>query len=288
MTLILDGKIARDLYANRLKEKISHSGKLLSLAIVQIGSRPESNSYIEAKIKFGQQMGVAVEHIKFHEDVKEVDVISKIEELNEDDHTDGIILQLPVPEHLSKQTIIDAISPKKDVDGLTSVNAKKRIRGEPAIMPATARGVIELLDFYKIEIEGKKAAVLGRSQLAGGPIADALKRRGAKVTICHSGTYNEEEITKKSDIVIVAIGKPKFVDANFFLEGKNQTVVDVGINRRDGKFLEEIGKKLIGDVDFKAVEPLVGAISPVPGGVGQMTVLGLFENLVDCACELSA
>ncbi|MBI2474573.1 MAG: bifunctional 5,10-methylenetetrahydrofolate dehydrogenase/5,10-methenyltetrahydrofolate cyclohydrolase, partial [Candidatus Taylorbacteria bacterium] len=207
---------------------------------------------------------------------------------NEGIEVDGIILQLPISDHLSKHKLLDTIALSKDVDGLNSASAAIRRSGSGfAVVPATARGVMELLKYYKIDPKGKKVAVLGRSELAGGPIAEAMKKAGAKVTICHSHTYNEEDITRKSDIVAVAIGKPKFVNENFFVVGKGQVVVDVGINtvaeKNKTKLLEEVsGQKFVGDVDFDKVAPLVAAISPVPGGVGQMTVLGLFENLVDC------
>ena len=289
MTQILYGKPARDYFGQVLKERVKKLRQLPSLAIIQIGRKPESNSYIQSKIKFGREIGVFVDHITLDQSVTESEVVEKIKELNEDDKVDGIIVQLPIPANLSKQKIIDTITVEKDVDGLTFANVARRSKSlKEAITPATARGVMELLKFYKIEVKGKKAAVLGRSELAGHPIAEALSSSGAKVTICHSHTYNEEEITKKSDIVVVAIGKPKFVTDKFFTAGKNQTVIDVGINvtsTPDGspKLLEEVsGKKFVGDVDFEKVSPIVGAVSPVPGGVGQMTVLGLFENLIDC------
>ncbi len=288
MAEILYGKPARNHYAARLKERIAELGKIPALAILQVGSKAESNSYINSKIKFGMALGVKVDHVTFPSSVKEDEVIDKILELNEDEDVDGIILQLPISEHLAKQKIIDTIKVEKDVDGLTTASAKLRAKGGGfAVVPATARGVMELLEYYKIDPRGKKVAVLGRSELAGGPIAEAMKKAGAKVTICHSHTYNEEDITRKSDIVAVAIGKPKFVNENFFVVGKGQVVVDVGINtvaeKNKTKLLEEVsGQKFVGDVDFDKVAPLVAAISPVPGGVGQMTVLGLFENLVDC------
>ena len=290
MTLILDGKAARAFYAERLKDEIGKLPQKPVLAIIQVGEREESSAYIKSKIAFSQEVGAEVEHIKFPEFVTEGEIIKKIEYLNSDKNITGIIVQLPIPENLPKQKIIDAILPNKDVDGLTSKMAGARSNGDKkAIMPATARGVVELLKFYKIPIKGNKVAVLGRSILAGKPIAEAISFEGGIVKICHSQTPRTEEvkITKESDMIIVAIGKPKFLTSEFFTDGANQTIVDVGINKvSDGevlKFKEEVTKvKFVGDVDFDNVSPMVYAISPVPGGVGAMTVLALFENLFDC------
>lgn len=292
MAIILDGRKVREEYAARLKNRLS--GRALCLAIIQIGDKAESSAYIQQKIKFGREIGALVEHIKMAGSVSEAEVIDRLSELNADENVTGIIIQLPISEHLARQKIIDAISPEKDMDGLTSVNAKKRKNGEKTFLPATARGVMELMDFYNIGVARKKVAVLGRSIIAGGPIAEALRMAGAEVTVCHSQTSRAEEIktTRQSDIVVVAIGKPKFLTEEFFTPGANQTVIDVGINALTAvdsvanltvtKLMEEAPKKkLVGDVDFEKVAPIVGAISPVPGGVGQMTVLALFENLVD-------
>lgn len=291
MPIILDGKKARAFYTAELKKRVSGLKRFPALAIIQVGNRSESNAYIQSKIKFGQEIGVHVSHIRLEEEVNEEEVIDRVLELNRDDGIDGIVVQLPISEHLSSSKIIDAIAPNKDVDGLTTWQRTRLVKGEKGgVTPGTARGVIELLKFYGIEMKDKKVAVLGRSQLAGAPIAVALAREGSKVTICHSKTKNEEKITNDSDIVVVAIGKPNFLNENFFTAGKEQVVVDVGINSVEntvgdgGKLMEEVsGKKFVGDVDFEKVFPLVGAISPVPGGVGAMTVLGLFENLVDLA-----
>src|SRR3989344_2127579 len=290
MTLILDGKAARAFYADRLKNDIAKLSQKPRLAIIQVGEREESAAYIKSKIKFGEEIGAKVEHIKFPESVNESEIIEKINYLNEERNTNGIIVQLPIPESLSKQKIIDAILPSKDVDGLTVANTKVRVNGyKSAIFPATARGVVELLNFYKITIKGKKVAVLVMSALAGSPITLIIQREGGFTFHCNSKIPRDEEIklTRGSDIIIVAIGKPKFLTSEFFTEGANQTVVDVGINKiSEGEVLklkEEVPKaKFVGDVDFDNVEPIVGAITPVPGGVGQMTVLALFENLFDC------
>jgi 5,10-methylene-tetrahydrofolate dehydrogenase/methenyl tetrahydrofolate cyclohydrolase len=301
MALILDGKKARAAFAARLKEKIAKLPVKLRLAIIQVGEREESSMYIKQKIKFGQEIGAEVEHIKFPESASEREIINRIKSLNKDKNINGIIAQLPLPERLHpfRESILNSIAVEKDADGLSMGSKKSREEGK-GILPATARGVMELLEFYKIPINGKKAAVLGRSILAGAPIAEAMRAAGAQVVVCHSKTPREEEIktTKESGLVVAAIGKPKFLTVEFFAAGAGQVVVDVGINKIEGgrgltsgsgrgqtstKFQEEIPtSKFVGDVDFENVEPLVAAISPVPGGVGQMTVLALFENLYDC------
>jgi len=264
MTL-LDGKKSRDFYREKMAAKIRYSGFFPRLAIIQVGDNPSSVTYIEQKKKFSDFVGVKIEHIKFPENVSFEELKNKIFSLNTDKNIHGIIVQLPLPAHLDKMSIINLIAPKKDVDGLTP---------QSPFVPATARGVKSLLDFYKIPIKDKKVAMLGRSMLVGMPTAKLFQKSGAIVTICHSQTANTREVTCASDIIIVAIGKPKFLDETYI--GKNSpVVVDVGISLIDGK--------LVGDVDFEKVAPLTSAITPVPGGVGPMTVLSLFENLVEAA-----
>jgi methylenetetrahydrofolate dehydrogenase (NADP+)/methenyltetrahydrofolate cyclohydrolase len=284
--LILDGKKAKGVLTEKLKEKILSSNLDLKLKIFQVGDRPESNAYINSKIKFGESVGIKVDHIKLKEQCSFEDLKSEVEKANLDKKINGIIIQLPVPESFDKQVLLDLVSPEKDVDGLTSMSKDKRSKGFYAPIPATARGVFELLQFYQIDVRKMKVAVLGRSILAGGPIAEVISSNGGLVTVCHSKTQNEEKITRESDLVVVAIGKPKFIDEKFFVPNKSQIVVDVGINKviKDSisKMQEEIpASSFVGDVDFEGVKDLVRAISPVPGGVGQMTVLALFENLFD-------
>jgi 5,10-methylene-tetrahydrofolate dehydrogenase/methenyl tetrahydrofolate cyclohydrolase len=277
MVLILDGKKACQQIAANLKERVAGLLVRPRMAIIQIGERQESTVYIRQKKNFGQSIGAEVWHIKLPEAVSESEILARINELNTDKTIDGVLVQLPIPAGLDRRKIIDAVAVSKDIDGLVS--------GSPMI-PATAEGVIMLLKFYRVPIVGRKAAVIGRSVLVGLPTAEALKREGAMVTICHSQTVDTKEITKASDIVVVAIGKPKFITAEYFTPGKNQVVVDVGINSIPAgeKDSWPTGKKLIGDVDFENVKDIVAAISPVPGGVGPMTVASLFENLVR-TCE---
>ncbi|MEK7574843.1 MAG: bifunctional 5,10-methylenetetrahydrofolate dehydrogenase/5,10-methenyltetrahydrofolate cyclohydrolase [Patescibacteria group bacterium] len=285
--IILDGRPLRDQGALRLKELISVAVVKPTLAILQVGNLPESCAYIEKKGKFAEMIGARVIHVQFPDTVSEDTLVDAIDGLNRDVEVQGIIVQLPIPDQLNKQKILDTISIAKDTDGLTSGNKELFEVGDPrAVVPATARGVLSLLTGYGISIRGKKATVIGRSALVGAPIATLLRREGALVTVCHSKTENVPEKSRQSDILIVAIGRPNFVNKEYVTP--DQTVIDVGINSTEGvKLDEEIPKrKLVGDVDFEAVNGVVGAISPVPGGVGPMTVLSLFENLID-ACKLS-
>lgn len=282
--LILDGKKVRDEIKARLKKEIDSRGEASpkpTLAILQVGENPESTRYIEQKKIFGAEIGAVVSHIKFPEDVTQVEIIEKIKTLNADAATHGIIVQIPIPKHLDKDTIIDTIDPRKDVDGLTAANVKKLwANDESGLIPATALGVVTLLDFYRITLARRRVAVVGRSELVGKPLFLALTNRDATVTLCHSKTENLAEITKQADIIVVATGKPHFITKDYV--SPNQVVVDVGINLITGtKFEEEIpDKKLVGDVHFEEVKDIVSAISPVPGGVGPLTVASLFENLL--------
>lgn len=286
--ILLDGKKVRDEIAKTLRGKIAAFSFPPKLAIIQMGEREESRAYIREKKLFGESIGVEVVHIRLPESASELDILLGVQEFNADKSVHGIILQLPIPAQLNKQKLIDAIAPEKDVDGLTSANVAARQAGDAdATVPATARGIIELLGFYQIPIRGKKAAVLGRSALVGAPTAEVLRHAGALVTVCHSQTPNTREITRESDIIIVAIGKPRLIGREFFRDDRTQVVVDVGITavteKGEARLEEEIPKKkLVGDVDFEAVKDMVAAISPVPGGVGPMTVACLFENVVDC------
>ena len=284
--LLLDGKKVRDEITKDLRVKIGGFLAKPKLAILQVGDNKESAAYILQKKAFGESVGVVVQHVQLAAEVSLPELLSAVQQFNNDRTVHGIILQLPIPAHFERQKLIDAVAPEKDVDGLTSAQAAARKQGRKgAVTPATARGVLKLLQFYQILIQGKKAAVLGRSTLVGMPTAEALRKAGAEVTVCHSETPNIKEITKTSDIVVVAIGKPRLIDSDYFRGDRTQTVVDVGITavteKGEERLEEEIPKRrLVGDVDFEAVKDMVAAISPVPGGVGPMTVAALFENLV--------
>ena len=279
--LILNGRLLRDQGIARLAKKINESGKKPTLAILQVGDLVESNSYIEQKRKFAEKIGAGFVRKQFPNDVTDESLIKEISELNTNPQINGIILQLPVPQHLDKQKIIDTIALAKDTDGLTSDNKKLFESGDRrAVVPATARGTLSLLTGYGISLRDKKVTVIGRSALVGAPITTLVAREGATVTVCHRGTEDIPGKCRQADVLVVAAGQPKFVTRDFVSYG--QVVVDVGINSVAGKKLEEeIPKReLVGDVDFDGVKDVVTAISPVPGGVGPMTVLSLFENLV--------
>ncbi|HEY9583624.1 MAG TPA: bifunctional 5,10-methylenetetrahydrofolate dehydrogenase/5,10-methenyltetrahydrofolate cyclohydrolase [Candidatus Paceibacterota bacterium] len=261
---ILDGRKAREHYIYILKNRIDKLAFKPCLTIIQIGSRADSDSFISAKKSFAQKMNIKEIHEKMPENVTQEEVIKIIKKYNKDKSVNGIIVQLPLPKHLDAGEIINNIDNKKDVDGLTS---------KTKFTPATARGIKELLDFYKINLKNKKVTVLGQSDLVGKPVSEMCRKEGAIVTVCDSKTEDVPKKTKKADIIIVAIGKPKSINENYIK--KDQIVIDVGITRE--------GEKLYGDVDFERVKDIASAITPVPGGVGQMTVLALFENLID-AC----
>lgn len=259
--MILDGNKIRDKRKELLKQKVLELSNTPKLAIIQIGDRPDSNSYIKRKIDFGAEIGVKVELFKFEENFGQDNLINEIEKLNQDESVNGMILQLPLPESYDANLITSKISLEKDVDGLNPSSK---------FLSATARGIFTLLEEYEINISGQKALVIGQSDLVGKPVAKKFSELGATVDTADINTQNLQEKTLDADIIVVAVGSPKLITKDFVKEG--QVIIDVGINFVDGK--------LCGDVDFNEVEPIVHAISPVPGGVGPMTVLSLFENLI--------
>jgi methylenetetrahydrofolate dehydrogenase (NADP+) / methenyltetrahydrofolate cyclohydrolase len=261
---LLDGRKAREYYVSIIIERIKKLPVTPCLVIIQVGDRLDSDAFIKAKKSFAKKIGAKEIHEKFPINVSEEEIIKLIKKYNEDSDVHGIIVQLPLPDHLNRDQIINTIKVEKDTDGL---------RDFTKTMPATARGVKELLGFYNISIKGKKVTVMGRSKLVGGPIAKMIEEEGGIVTVCHKHSENNEEKSRSAEILIVAIGDPKFINEKYV--NKDQIVIDVGITRE--------GERLVGDVDFEKVKDIVKMITPVPGGVGQMTVLALFENLVD-AC----
>ncbi len=282
--MILEGKTLRDTIANRLKHTIETQKLSAVLVIVQVGNRIESTTYINQKKTFGEKIGVRVVHEQFPETVTSEQLISEIKRFNTDNSITGIIVQLPLPVNLNPNEIIDAIDPKKDVDGLTATNTKYLLHNEKGIVPATTRGILTLLKHYQISVDGKKVVIIGRSNLVGKPTALALLNKNATVTITHRHTKNIADEAKHADILIVAAGSPKLVTAEF--TAPNQTIIDVGISAYETTTADGTKTRtLVGDVDFNAVKDLVDAITPVPGGVGPMTVASLFENVVDAAEE---
>lgn len=270
--MILSGLTVRDILKDKLISKISTFSSVPELAIIQIGDNLESDTYINQKKKFGQSIKIPVHHFKFEESDSEGKIISQIEKLNDLNKIGGIIVQLPIPKNLNRQKILNSISPEKDVDGLGFLQKGKLLSADPgAILPATSRGILSLLDYYKISISGKHVVVIGRSELVGKPTALSLLNLDATITLCHSKTKDLKDITKMADILIVAIGSPKFIGPEYVKEG--QTVIDVGICKTQDGF--------VGDTQFENIKDIVENITPVPGGVGPLTVVSLFENLVD-------
>lgn len=271
---VINGKEVSKIIKNNIKSEVKNlvniTGVAPSLSIILVGNNPASEIYVRNKIKAANYCGICANLIRKKENIKEEELIELINTLNEETTCHGIIVQLPLPKHIDEQKIIDAISYKKDVDGFGIVNKGRLFSGLNSIESATPHGIIKLLDAYNIEIAGKNAVVVGRSNIVGKPMALLLLNRNATVTICHSQTKNLSDITKTADILVVAIGKPKFITAN--MVKKDAVVIDVGTNR--------VGEKLYGDVDFDEVSKIASYISPVPGGVGPLTIASLLENTV--------
>ena len=290
MAKILYGAPVREKIKEELIKKVKKLENKSCLVIVQVGDREDSNIYIKQKQKFGEEIGVKVILKKFDNDIKEKRLIFEIEKLNKDNEVNGIIVQLPLPNNLDSKKLIESIEKQKDADGLREIKDEEEV----LVTPATAKAVMTLLDFYNIEVKDKKIAVIGRSRLAGGPIAEVLKERGVAVKVCYKEMDVEEikNICRESDILISAAGQARLVTKEFV--NKDQVVIDVGINRphpslrvdpllvkeREGQTKPSL-PKLVGDVNFNEVEPIVSAITPVPGGIGPLTVGCLFENLLD-------
>jgi len=267
---IIDGKHIQELKIKEFTNIVNNISDKLKLVVIQVGNDPASSVYVNNKKIFCEKTGILFEHIKY-EDVTEEELISKIEVLNSDASVTGILVQLPLPKHLDEQKVIDAINPLKDVDGLTTINSGKLYVGKKGLVPCTAKGVIAILDSENIDLNGKNVVVVGRSKLVGLPLVKLLLDRNATVTVCHSRTLDLKEKTLSADILIVAIGKKHFITADFVK--KDAIVIDVGINRVEGK--------LYGDCDFDNIKDKCLAITPVPGGVGPLTITMLISNVID-------
>ena len=275
MTL-LSGKDIKEKIRKELFDEVLSLRIPPTLAIIQIGKNSESEVYIHQKKKFAESIGVEVLALVFSEDTSQEEILNKIDVLNDNENVKGIIVQLPIPKNLNKRIILDAIDFKKDIDGLGTIQSGfLSNKDKNTILPATVRGILTLFDYYEIDLVGKNVVIVGRSDLVGKPLAFACLHKNATVTICHSHTKNLQKITQNADILIVACGVPKMITADFVCEG--QVVVDVGIHKKENG--------LCGDVDFEAVSKIVSALSPVPGGVGPLTVASLFQNLMDSCLE---
>lgn len=273
--MILNGKVVADDIKRRLKEEINNrlsKCRRPNLVIITVGEDHASKIYVRNKIKACEEVGIGVSHYIANLDTTTPENLKKIiYAYNKSDTIDGIMVQLPLPDGFDEREIIDAINPAKDVDGLTTTNIGRLRSGQSCLRPCTAAGIIDLCKYYNIELDGKDVTIIGRSNIVGKPLADLMMAEGATVTQCHSHTWHLSEHTRYADIVVSAIGKPKFLDETYF--GLDHTIIDVGINR------DEEGK-LCGDVDFDAVKSYCDNITPVPGGVGPMTVAELMQNVV--------
>jgi 5,10-methylene-tetrahydrofolate dehydrogenase/methenyl tetrahydrofolate cyclohydrolase len=288
---IIDGKAVAEAIRNEVKAEVAkmrEMGKVPGLATVIVGQRPDSVSYVTSKRQTCQELGIESIGVEFPENVSQDELIAKVHQLSFNPKVHGILVQLPLPKHINEEAVLNAVSIDKDVDGFHPVNVGKLgMKGrEPLFAPCTPSGVVELLERVGAKISGSRAVVLGRSNIVGMPAALLLLGRDATVTICHSRTQNLPEVTRQADILVAAIGKAKFVTANMVKPGAY--VIDVGVNavpvlNPDGTpaISEKTGKpksKLVGDVDFDAVKEIAAAITPVPGGVGPMTIAMLMKN----------
>lgn len=273
MTTILDGKKLATKILDELKINLSNSAEKPHLVVMLVGDDPASELYVGMKKKNAESIGIKSTVLKYSQDTEEKVILDKIEELNNDNSVHAILVQLPLPKQISETKVIQAISPKKDADGITPENVGKISIGvKPYAYPCTPKGVLKILDEYNIELEGKHFVMVGRSNIVGKPLAQMALNRNATVTICHSRTKNLEEITKTADILVSAVGKSKIIKKEMIKP--DCVVIDVGTSKFDGK--------LCGDVDFGNVVEWVSYITPVPGGVGPMTRASLMEN----TCEL--
>lgn len=278
MAEIISGKIVSEKLRSELREEIveykNKYGIAPGLAVVMVGGDPASAVYVRNKHKACLDVGIESYQIEFPEDITEDELLKKIDELNADDKVNGILVQLPLPSGINEEKVIERISPDKDVDAFHPSNVGRIMIGNYSFLPCTPAGIISLLDHYNVEIAGKKCAVVGRSNIVGKPMALLLTERNGTVTLCHSRTRNLDQILRESDIIVVAIGKAEFLRADMVKPGA--VVIDVGINRTaEGK--------LVGDVAFGEVGQVASMITPVPGGVGPMTITTLLRNTLSAA-----
>lgn len=274
MATIIDGKRISTEIKEELKcevEKLKAEGKTGSLAVIQVGNDSASSVYVNNKKKACEFIGIGSVSYELPEETSEEELLKIIDDLNEDESVIGILCQLPVPKHIDENKIIERISPKKDVDGFHPQSVGNLSIGRECFVSCTPAGIIQLLKRSNIDIAGKECVVIGRSNIVGKPIAMLLLKENGTVTVTHSKTVNLKEVTSRADILVVAIGKPKMITRDYVKEGA--VVIDVGIHRMDNG-------KLCGDVDYDDVEPVAGAITPVPGGVGPMTIAMLMSNCV--------
>ncbi|MBR5604225.1 MAG: bifunctional methylenetetrahydrofolate dehydrogenase/methenyltetrahydrofolate cyclohydrolase FolD [Bacteroidales bacterium] len=274
---LLNGKILSDIVKDELKTIVANMkncGQTVRLAVIQVGSDSASSVYVNNKKKSCEYIGINSDIYHLHELIDQDILINMIENLNEDKSVNGILVQLPLPRHLNENEILSKIHPSKDVDGFHEYNVGNLVLGNNGIVSCTPSGIMKILQHYNIDVAGKECVVVGRSNIVGKPMALLLLRNDGTVTVCHSKTKNLKEICKRADILVCAIGKPKFFNKDYIKDGA--VVIDVGIHRQENG-------KLCGDVDFEDVKDIVSAITPVPNGVGSMTVAMLMDNCVKAA-----
>jgi len=289
---ILDGtatsaSIKEDL-RKEVEDRIAKGLKIPHLAAILVGNNAASEAYVGAKVRTCKELGFQSTLLRFDTDITEEVLLHEVKKLNEDNAIDGILVQLPLPAHISENAVINTIHPLKDVDGFHPISQGKMILGQKGFLPATPYGILLMLEQYKIDITGKHCVVIGRSNIVGKPMSILLSRNAnpgnATVTICHSKTENLHEITRQADVLIAAIGRPKFVTADMVKDGV--IIIDVGINRVEDT-TKKSGFRLVGDVDFEGVSEKSSFITPVPKGVGPMTICGLMKNTMIAAREKS-
>lgn len=284
MTQILDGKAMslqiKDEIANEVRQLTQQGKRAPHLAAILVGDDGASQTYVMNKEKSSHEVGFTSSVYRYPASTTEEDLLKSIQFLNEDNEVDGFIVQLPLPKHINEQKVIEAISPEKDVDGFTPVNVGRMVLGEQCFIPATPMGICTLLQRFNIETAGKHCVVVGRSNIVGTPAANLLSRKGmdCTVTLCHSKTSNLKEITKQADILVVAIGKPEFITADMVKPGA--IVIDVGIHRIPDES-KKSGYRLLGDVKHSEVDELCSWVTPVPGGVGPLTIVSLMQNTLN-------
>ena len=272
MSIRIDGKQISQQIKDELKEKVKNENLDITLAVIQVGNDPASTVYVGNKKKACEYIGIRSLAYELPEETPEAELLELIEQLNKREDVNGILVQLPLPAHMDEDKVIQTISPKKDVDGFHPQSVGALSIGQPGFVSCTPAGIIQLLKRSGVEMDGKECVIVGRSNIVGKPMALLMLRENATVTICHSHTKDLKEVTKRADILIVAIGKPKFITKEYVKEGA--VVIDVGIHRG-------VEQKLCGDVDYEDVAPITHAITPVPGGVGPMTIAMLMNNCVD-------
>ena len=271
-TTKIDGKQIAGLVTEKVKKRVDNlisKGVVPGLAVVLVGNNPASQTYVNNKAKTCERLGMYSVLIELDENISQVELLKNVEALNLDDKIHGILVQLPLPSQIDEDRVIAAISPRKDVDGFHPENVGKMMIGQQSFLPCTPFGVMKLLEYSDVEIEGKHAVIIGRSNIVGKPMGQLLLQKDATVTYCHSRTKDLHTFTKQADILVVATGRTKMIDASYIKEGA--VVIDVGINRDENN-------KLCGDVDFESAKEVASKITPVPGGVGPMTIAMLMEN----------